>query len=73
METPKNIQETTITVGDIRINISAAGLWMDNLDNAGNVQLSTALAWEELSAEEYELYSAMVQVEECDLQALRKV
>lgn len=59
METPNNIKETTVTVGDIRINISAAGLWMDSLDNDGNVKSSTALAWEELTAEEASLYVSL--------------
>jgi len=59
MENPKNIKETTITVGDVRINISAAGLWMDTLDGKGEVQSSTALAWEELTTQEAETYMAM--------------
>ena len=56
MLTPSGIKETTITVGNVRINISEAGLWMDMLNDKGEIQSSTALAWEELTAEETEVY-----------------
>lgn len=65
METPKNIQETTVTLGDVRIDISDAGVWMDELDSKGEVTSSTALAWEELSEEEYEVYCELCSGEPC--------
>jgi len=64
MENPKSIKETTITVGDVRINISAAGLWMDTLDDKGEVQSSTALAWEELTTQEAETYLSLAEIAE---------
>jgi hypothetical protein len=53
MKTPKNIKETVIETGNIRINVSEAGLWIDTLDMVfGKVVSSIGLGWEELSLPE---------------------
>lgn len=51
------ISSLTVTVGDQRVNISEAGIWVDLLDDQGNVQSSFAKAWEELTEEEADLYT----------------
>jgi len=48
METPKNIEETTITTGNIRVNISSAGVMIDTIDSEGKVESTVALAWREI-------------------------
>lgn len=56
----KQIAEVTVTVGDQRINISDAGIWVDLLDSSGEVQSSFAKAWEELNETEVQVYADLL-------------
>jgi len=56
MNYENNSEEVTISVGDERIIISHAGVWIDLLNEDGTVQSSSAKAWEELEVDEFEMY-----------------
>jgi hypothetical protein len=54
------IEETVIMAGNYRMNISSAGVWIDDMgSDSKTAVLSTAMAWEEMTEDQVSSYMSL--------------